>query len=149
MRFVRPGTRAWTFTGDGRGCNTIQGRFDVLEIVRDASQNVVKLAVNWEQHCEGGQPALYGQLRYNSDVPLSAKPIHIHVQNALNFRGCVEATSPNGAQVTVDGLGIADSQGAPRSASPGRRRPGRPARGVVHLRRALEPRLGSLRWSSR
>src|SRR5882672_10865385 len=52
------------FYGDGRGCNTLTGRFDVLEIVRDASGAVTQLAVNWEQHCDGIVPALLGQIRY-------------------------------------------------------------------------------------
>ena len=99
------------FSGDGRGCNQSTGRFDVLEIVRDASGNIIQFAANWEQHCEGFQPALFGQVRVNSSVPLSGKPLHINLENPLNPRGCVEATGPNGAQITVDALGIVDSTG--------------------------------------
>src|SRR6266853_2352694 len=91
------------FYGDGRGCSDLTGRFDVLEIVRDASGAVTQLAVNWEQHCNGIVPALFGQIRYNSDVPVV--PIltpKITLENPLNRRGCVEASNPNGAVVSMN-----------------------------------------------
>lgn len=60
-----------SFYGNGRGCNMLTGRFDVLEAVYDVVTNVIqKFAVDFEQHCEGGTPALFGQLRFDSDVPL-------------------------------------------------------------------------------
>lgn len=109
--FQQAGLPGLDFSGSGRGCNTSAGRFDVLELVRDTSGNITQLAANFEQHCEGGQPALYGQIRYNSDVPLSGKPIHINLQNPLNSNKCVEASGPNGALITVDALGITDVNG--------------------------------------
>jgi len=91
------------FWGDGRGCNTSTGRFDVLEIVRDASGAVTQLAVNWEQHCNGIVPALFGQIRYNSDVPVIPILIaKITLENPSNTRGCVEASNPNGAVVSMN-----------------------------------------------
>ncbi|HET7766463.1 MAG TPA: hypothetical protein VFK92_15370 [Burkholderiales bacterium] len=98
------------FTGDGRGCDTLTGRFDVLEIVRDATGAITQLAVNWEQHCEGGAPALYGQIRYNSDVPVIRRA-RINLENPLNTRGCVEAASPQGALVSVDANDTTDATG--------------------------------------
>ena len=99
------------FSGEGRGCSSLSGRFDVLQLVLDASGNITQFAANFEQHCEGGPAALYGQIRFNSDVPLSGKPIHITLNNLLNGQGCVEAADPKGATVTVEALGIADAQG--------------------------------------
>jgi hypothetical protein len=99
------------FSFDSSGCNVVTGRFNVIELVRDADENIVRLAVDWEQHCEGLVPALYGQLRFNSDVPPSGKPVRVNLQNSLNAYGCVEASNPSGAQVTVDSLGTLDSQG--------------------------------------
>src|SRR6267378_5481283 len=91
------------FYGDGRGCNDLTGRFDVLEIVRDASGAVTQLAVNWEQHCNGIVPALFGQYRYNSDVPVVPILIaRITLENPLNRQGCVEASNPNGAVVSMN-----------------------------------------------
>ncbi|HWM71115.1 MAG TPA: hypothetical protein VNO35_31395 [Steroidobacteraceae bacterium] len=98
------------FYGDGRGCNDLTGRFDVLEIVRDASGAVTQLAVNWEQHCNGIVPALLGQIRYNSDVPVIKTP-KITLENPLNARGCVEASNPNGALVSMNANNTTDSAG--------------------------------------
>jgi hypothetical protein len=51
--------------GDGRGCNTLTGRFTVLDIA--TSGDVVdRLHVLYEQHCEGGDSALYGEIRYRA-----------------------------------------------------------------------------------
>jgi len=103
QRFPSAGHPQLDFWGDGRGCNTLTGRFDVLEIVRDASGAVTQLAVNWEQHCNGIVPALFGQIRYNSDVPVV--PIltpKITLENPLNRRGCVEASNPNGVVVSMN-----------------------------------------------
>ncbi len=60
--------------GEGRGCNQDFGRFTVLEIVRDAAQNVTRFAADFEQHCELAEPALYGGIRFNSDVPYVPQP---------------------------------------------------------------------------
>jgi len=110
QRFPSAGHPQLDFDGDGRGCNTITGRFDVLEIVRDASGAVTQLAVNWEQHCEGVVPALFGQIRYNSTLPI-IKPPKITLENPLNTRSCVEASNPNGAVISMNGNNNADAAG--------------------------------------
>lgn len=51
--------------GDGRGCNEIGGRFDVKDIATDASGAVTMLWLTYEQHCENGVPALFGEVRYH------------------------------------------------------------------------------------
>jgi len=45
--------------GDGRGCNTETGRFTVL----DAPADLSRLWLVYEQHCEGGEPATFGEVR--------------------------------------------------------------------------------------
>jgi hypothetical protein len=57
----RPGI---DISGDGRGCNTDSGRFDVKEISTVGS-TVTSLWIVYEQHCEGGIPFLIGEVRYN------------------------------------------------------------------------------------
>jgi hypothetical protein len=52
--------------GSGSGCNTLTGRFEVLDVAYAANGSVERLAVNFEQHCEGFAPALFGQMRVNS-----------------------------------------------------------------------------------
>jgi hypothetical protein len=53
------------------GCNKVTGRFVVLEVTYDSEMKIASLAVDFEHHCEGAAPALYGELRINSVIPLS------------------------------------------------------------------------------
>jgi len=55
-------------SGNGRGCNTLTGRFEIFEITRGKDGKIKNFAADLEQHCEGGDPALYGIIRYNSEV---------------------------------------------------------------------------------
>jgi hypothetical protein len=51
-------------TGNGRGCNTITGKFTITEATYDSGGRLHSLGVKFEQHCEGGTPALRGELDY-------------------------------------------------------------------------------------
>jgi len=108
--FQAAGLPGLSFSGDGRGCNTLTGRFDVFELVRDATGAITQFAANWEQHCEGAVPALFGQIRYNSDVPV-IRAVSITLENPLNTRGCVEASSPQGALVSMNANDVTDATG--------------------------------------
>ena len=57
------------FSGDGRGCNTLTGRFIIHDIAFDVAGQLQRIAVDFEQHCEGGMAALYGEFNYNSSFP--------------------------------------------------------------------------------
>ena len=59
-----------TLSGDGRGCNTSNGRFEVFEITYDGAGNVLTAAVDFEQFCEGGAAKLSGSLRIGSSLPI-------------------------------------------------------------------------------
>lgn len=48
--------------GDGRGCNTLTGTFDIKSISWTSAATVSELDITFEQHCEGGVPALRGEL---------------------------------------------------------------------------------------
>lgn len=109
--FQASGHPGLDFSGDGRGCNQSTGRFDILELTRDSAGQVTSLAIDFEQHCEGAAPALFGQFRYNSNVPLSPEPLHITLLTPLNSRGCVEATGPDGARIRVAASDVHDAQG--------------------------------------
>ncbi len=65
----RPGI---DISGDGRGCNTIEGRFDVKDIVTGGGE-IQRLWITYEQHCEGGTSALFGEVRI--EVPETFAPI--------------------------------------------------------------------------
>ena len=51
-------------SGDGRGCNTLTGSFKIIELVADSTGAVKALSATYEQHCEGGTPALKGTVHY-------------------------------------------------------------------------------------
>jgi hypothetical protein len=50
--------------GSGRGCNEVTGRFVIHEIAFAADGSVLRFVADFEQHCEGGPPALRGTIRY-------------------------------------------------------------------------------------
>lgn len=63
-------------SGDGRGCNTIQGSFTVHEIsVNEATSRLLSFAATFEQHCEGGLPAAYGAVNYRALNPVDLEPL--------------------------------------------------------------------------
>ena len=55
--------------GNGRGCNQQAGAFQVKQLTIEQGV-ITRLWVRFEQHCEGGVPALTGDLRFNADVSL-------------------------------------------------------------------------------
>ncbi|SDZ94950.1 hypothetical protein [Alkalimonas amylolytica] len=66
------------FTGNGRGCNTLIGSFEIFDIEFTEFTNewgeqqfdVSTLAVDFTQYCEGGESALHGKVRINSSHPM-------------------------------------------------------------------------------
>jgi hypothetical protein len=58
------------FNAMGRGCNELQGRFNVLEVAYDGNGHVTKLAVDFDQYCDGLTAGLFGSFRYHSDIPV-------------------------------------------------------------------------------
>jgi hypothetical protein len=63
-------TNGLDFSTDGRGCNMTSGNFEIKEISVDESYSVTKLAVDFEQHCEGFNAALFGSIRFRSGIPI-------------------------------------------------------------------------------
>jgi hypothetical protein len=57
--------------GEGRGCNTVTGQFEVLAATYTPDGAMQTFAVKFEQHCEGAQPALTGEFdwRLNDNTP--------------------------------------------------------------------------------
>jgi hypothetical protein len=54
--------------GSGRGCNETAGRFEVKDIGTASDGSVNRLWIVYEQHCEGGIAALFGEVRINEPV---------------------------------------------------------------------------------
>jgi len=67
--FREPNRPGLDFGFGGSGCGSVAGRFDLIDL--KIEQGVVtSLAVDFVQHCESVPAALWGKLRYNTDVPL-------------------------------------------------------------------------------
>jgi hypothetical protein len=58
--FQPAGTPGLSVYGDGRGCNTLTGNFQVLQAGYTSSNILRSFSANFEQHCEGAVPALFG-----------------------------------------------------------------------------------------
>ena len=101
---VSPGI---SLTGDGRGCNTVRGRFDVLEAAYNADGTVQRFAADFVQRCEGGVPALFGQIRYNANTPINTAAA---VPAPFAFIDAVDV--PRGALVVSNTVGVILSGGS-------------------------------------
>ena len=66
-----------SISGDGRGCNTLTGRFEVLEAVYGPLGYVERFHATFEQHCEGAPPALFGEVRIVNPPPPPALTIDV------------------------------------------------------------------------
>lgn len=64
--FNGPAEPGLSVSGAGRGCNELTGRFEVFELEIDAGGGVVAFSADFEQHCEGGAPALLGSVRWRA-----------------------------------------------------------------------------------
>ena len=75
-----------SFYGDGRGCNTLTGRFDVTEAKYGPAGYVERFHANFEQHCEGGTAALFGEVLISNPPP----PPLLSIDISLNGTGAVD-----------------------------------------------------------
>jgi hypothetical protein len=49
--------------GNSRGCNTLTGSFEIVTLEFRQDGTVRRFRATFEQHCEGGEPALTGEIR--------------------------------------------------------------------------------------
>lgn len=70
-----------SFSGAGRGCNSLTGRFDIFEVTYGSDGVVTALNASFEQHCEGNTAALRGQLSYNLVPPLGVTTSGVQVKS--------------------------------------------------------------------
>lgn len=75
MAFRDPGHPGIDISGDARGCNTISGRFDVKSLTTDGAGNVTGVWLTYEQHCEGGTPALFGEVQVGTGPQASLQQL--------------------------------------------------------------------------
>jgi hypothetical protein len=69
---------------NGRGCNVDVGRLLVSQVTLATDGSVQSLAIDFEQHCEGMVPALYGSVRINSTITLVPR---VSVADATALKG--------------------------------------------------------------
>ena len=103
LRFPFEGTHAGLAVyGDGRGCNTLTGSFEVKEVVYGSGSSIVSFRATFEQHCEGFAAAARGEIRYNATVPLQlTAPGAVSVNEAQPVSFGIAATDSLGRHVTL------------------------------------------------
>jgi hypothetical protein len=62
--FQAPTVPGIDFSGDGRGCNQENGQFTITDFAYGSDGVLQRLTATFEQHCEGGAPALRGKIVY-------------------------------------------------------------------------------------
>jgi hypothetical protein len=68
--FNAPTVPGLSVSGDGRGCNTLEGWFEVLEGSFTETGELLALAIDFKQNCDNSASALYGSVRIDSAIPL-------------------------------------------------------------------------------
>jgi hypothetical protein len=73
--FQNSGAGGVSWTGEGRGCNTVKGWF-VIDKVRYTGDQLSAIDLRFEQRCEGGTSALHGQVHWDaSDTTGAPGPV--------------------------------------------------------------------------
>jgi alpha-tubulin suppressor-like RCC1 family protein len=106
--FQSAGNPGISVSGDGRACNAHTGRFVVLEANYAVDGSVVSFAADYEQHCDGGIPALFGSVRFN----FATSPSHFAAYAGDGQLGMVDAEVPTPPSVV-----LLDDTGFPLSGS--------------------------------
>jgi hypothetical protein len=94
--FQSPGSPGLSIFGDGRGCNTLTGRFDVRAIEVAPTGELILFEADFEQHCESNPAALFGRIRIeNPPPPPDETPPVLHLPGDIT----VEAPDASGTPV--------------------------------------------------
>ncbi len=94
-------------SGDGRGCNTLAGSFVIRQISFAPNGSLASFRAAFEQHCEGGAPALTGEIRWNAAVAVDmSAPLTRSVEQGKPLAVDVTAKSFDGSHVTLSATGL-------------------------------------------
>jgi hypothetical protein len=93
-------------SGNGRGCNTIEGSFVVADVAFGPHGYVERLDATFEQHCEGGDAALRGRVVIGNPPPptpleFTVTPAADGLFSKLNGKATVHGTVVCNADATV------------------------------------------------
>lgn len=87
-------------SGNGRGCNTLCGSFEIFELRTNVSGNVDRLWVKFTQLCECGTAPLTGEVRFNSQsAPPSPIPATLLVPSQFST---IQAAIRSASLLTTD-----------------------------------------------
>jgi hypothetical protein len=89
--FQPAGTPGLSIFGAGRGCNTLTGNFQVLQAGYNSSNVLQSFSANFDQHCEGAAPALFGWLRYHTLLQQFSVSDAVINGSSATFTGDVES----------------------------------------------------------
>ena len=89
-------------SGDGRGCNTLTGRFEVTEAEYGPFGSIIRFAANYEQHCEGGAPALWGEVSISNPPPPPALSVDVTIHTQATVRHHDGRVTVSGSVVCSD-----------------------------------------------
>jgi hypothetical protein len=103
MRWPFQGDQAGlSISGNGRGCNTLTGSFEVKQIVYGPVSELDAFWATFEQHCEGNLAALRGEIRFKADVPLLIRsPFHLDGLETQTMSFPVTALSASGGPIQL------------------------------------------------
>lgn len=123
--FQAAGVPGLSVSGNGRGCNTLTGSFEVYEALYAADGTLTRLHATFVQHCEGMEPKLVGSIELG-EAPPPPPPLAIALTldatgavNALTGAATVGGTVTCSRAATVRIGGTLDQSG-PFLASPSR-----------------------------
>jgi hypothetical protein len=116
-------------SGNGRGCNTLTGKFLVTTVKYDLDQVPIYFGVKFEQHCEGADPALRGILEYHvpkgdTTPPGQASALTVTRQGGSAMVSWTNPTDPDYAFTVVRYLEATDAPGVPNGSLFGYAGPG-------------------------
>ncbi|MFD9358648.1 hypothetical protein [Streptomyces sp. NPDC060031] len=97
--------------GNGRGCNTLTGSFSISKIAWGPNGYVEALDASYEQHCEGGEPALRGQVHIKNPAAPARLSLGVGIAvdgkaSALSGRATVSGKVTCNKPVRVDVSGL-------------------------------------------
>jgi hypothetical protein len=92
--FREPGHPGIDIGGSGRGCNEVDGRFEVKDIAFRADGTVARLWIVYQHHCEGDPPALFGEVRLGAPMDGDSHPAAAIVRWPWELLGETGATVP-------------------------------------------------------
>jgi hypothetical protein len=112
--FHATGAPGLSFLGSGIGCNTVTGRFVVNDVSYTRTGVVQHFGADFEQHCDGDAPALFGSIRINSilrQFSITRAVISQKAKNLAIFTVTLNPSIQTPVSVnfaTADGTALAD-----------------------------------------